>query len=142
MMNHKDPDKVKQGKQNRARGRRFEAKTRLDLESKGFICARWTNNVDLITKEIVPAKSNRFCSRTTGFPDFSAVILTPDQIDNTTRYFVIGIEAKVGKYLDKEEKEKVKILLEKKAFSGIWIATPGKKRGTVEYIDAKKVIGD
>jgi len=45
-------EKSKQGTRNRAAGKRFEDKTRKDLESKGFIVDRWTNNVELfIDKE-------------------------------------------------------------------------------------------
>jgi len=40
-------DKKLQGKKNRQSGARFELKVRADLESKGWIVAKWTNNVDL-----------------------------------------------------------------------------------------------
>ena len=40
-------DKQKQGKKNRQAGARFELKVRSDLESKGWIVDRWTNNVEL-----------------------------------------------------------------------------------------------
>ena len=39
-------DKRKQGKKNKASGSRFELKVRKDLESKGWIVAKWMNNVD------------------------------------------------------------------------------------------------
>ena len=35
-----------QGKKNRASGARFELKVRKDLESKGWIVAKWSNNVE------------------------------------------------------------------------------------------------
>jgi len=38
-------DKVKQGKRNRASGRAFELKVRHWLESKGWIVAKWSNNL-------------------------------------------------------------------------------------------------
>jgi len=38
-------DKKLQGKRNREAGARFERKTRLDLEKKGWIVDRWNNNV-------------------------------------------------------------------------------------------------
>ena len=36
----------KRGKKSRAAGGRFELKVREDLEKKGWIIARWTNNVE------------------------------------------------------------------------------------------------
>ncbi len=39
-------NKQKQGKKNRAVGRRFELKVRKDLESKGWIVSKWQNNVE------------------------------------------------------------------------------------------------
>lgn len=42
----KDIKKVKQGKRNRQAGARFETRVRADLESKGFICSKWQNNVE------------------------------------------------------------------------------------------------
>ena len=42
----KDLKKVKMGKASRAAGLRFETKVRADLESKGWVCDKWTNNCD------------------------------------------------------------------------------------------------
>ncbi|MHA1383251.1 MAG: hypothetical protein ACTSR3_05800 [Candidatus Helarchaeota archaeon] len=81
----------------RVRGLRFENSVRKDLEKKGWIVDRWSNNVDMIEVndltvfknpeawekvqwinkhfgiigKLIPAKS-RFGLRTTGFPDFIA----------------------------------------------------------------------
>lgn len=41
----KDPNKVKMGKKSRKSGKAFEIKVRHDLEEKGWIVDRWTNNV-------------------------------------------------------------------------------------------------
>ena len=41
----KYPKKVKMGKASRAAGTRFELRVRKDLESKGWIVDKWTNNV-------------------------------------------------------------------------------------------------
>jgi len=38
-----------QGKKNREAGQRFELKVKIDLESKGWVIDRWTNNVELPT---------------------------------------------------------------------------------------------
>ena len=40
-------DKVKQGKKNRASGSAFELRVRKDLEEKGWIVDKWSNNVEL-----------------------------------------------------------------------------------------------
>ena len=90
-------DYQKQGVKNRLSGARFELKVRSDLESKGWIVDRWSNNVegfgDGKTQRNVPAlsgtdnlegsspsplikliKAKSFMgrSRTNGFPDFIA----------------------------------------------------------------------
>ena len=52
----KSIDKSKQGKLNRAAGRRFEAKVRLGLEELGWIVDKWTNTVDYKKWKLVPAK--------------------------------------------------------------------------------------
>lgn len=41
-------DKVKQGKKNRAAGGAFELRTRKDLEEKGWMVDKWSNNVEFI----------------------------------------------------------------------------------------------
>lgn len=41
-------DKKLQGKKSRAAGQRFELRVRLDLEQKGWVVAKWTNNVEKI----------------------------------------------------------------------------------------------
>ena len=39
-------NKKEQGKQNRAKGQRFELSVRKDLEKKGWVVAKWTNKVE------------------------------------------------------------------------------------------------
>jgi len=141
-------DKVKQGKKNRASGQRFERKVRADLESKGFIVDRWSNNVDLsdytiiieedkgdvcISGKLIPAKSFMGRSRTNGFPDYLCI----RRLTRKKLYEVIGVECKINGYLDKTEKEKCKWLLDNKIFSKILIASRGEKRGKIEYKEFK-----
>ena len=45
------------GKRSRSQGAIFERRVRDDLESKGFICDRWTNNVELPYLRCVPMDS-------------------------------------------------------------------------------------
>lgn len=132
-------DKIKQGKQNKARGRRFETLVRKDLESKGWIVSKWPNQVEIENDRLVPAKHKfnfftKVMSLGTGFPDFIGFRreCCPECV-KPCGYSVIGIEAKSAGYLDKKEKEKVKWLLDKDIFEFILIAFRGDKRGQIVY---------
>ena len=65
---------------------------------------------------------------------------TIKEIESVSRikllYEAIGVEAKSNKYLDKEEKAKVKWLLENKIFSKILVAYKGKS-GEILYKDER-----
>ena len=119
-----------------------------EIKGKKELIYDWEEN-SLPFGKLVPAKSTRFRSNTHGFPDFVA-FTKPNQyflyhrdyyeIDYTKEDFgnkgyseVIGVESKSNGYLTKEEKEKVKWLLENKVFSKILIAKKGKKRGEIIY---------
>ncbi len=137
MMKRKSSIKKRQGKRNRAAGARFELKVRNKLEEDGWIVDKWTNNVDLEEGRLVKAKRKfnpflKILGIGTGFPDFIAFKR------KGKNYEVIGIEVKGGGWLDKSEKEKCKWLLDNKIFSKILIATKGKKRGEIEYINFKE----
>ncbi|MHA1876700.1 MAG: hypothetical protein ACTSUC_09690 [Promethearchaeota archaeon] len=127
----KEINKVKQGKKNREAGARFERKVRKDLELKGWIVDRWTNNVK--DNKVIPAKS-RFNMRTTGFPDF--ILFSPS---NSVRPKIMGVECKSNGYLNKVEKEKCKWLLENNIFSKIIIASKDKSKiNYVHYTNLSK----
>ena len=83
-------DKRKMGKRSRAQGKAFELRVRKDLEEKGWICDRWSNNVsdfpegninmspeEREDRKLVAAKS-KFrgvgipMMLSSGFPDFIA----------------------------------------------------------------------
>jgi len=122
------------GRRSRAAGARFELKVRNDLESRGWIIDKWTNNVDLEKQVLVKAKRKynpflRALSIGTGFPDFIGFKLIGK------RYNIIGIEVKGNGWLDKSEKEKCRWLLKEKIFSKILIASKDKKRGKIKYIN-------
>lgn len=91
----KDPKKVKQGKKSRKAGNAHEAKVRIDLEKKGWIVDKWTNNVEFsdrnsekvsgifyngkfIYGKLVPSKpkfnpfTKSLMMNKAGFPDFIA----------------------------------------------------------------------
>ncbi len=165
----KDKEKVKRGRKSRASGARFELKVRKDLESKGWVVDKWSNNVeflegtkkrefrDCINKigEIIPAK-HKFrgvgipMAIGTGFPDFEArrkILIDfgyiPDEESVCTGMIgweVIGVEAKINGILTKEEKEKYSWYLENNIFSKILIASRGEKRGTIKYKEFEKEV--
>jgi hypothetical protein len=164
-------EKSKIGKKSRIDGAKFELVVRLELEKKGWIVIKNPNNVIEETKlneaqgihlgnnawikRMEPetkkyfkqgkSKYNPFTKRlmmnSGGFPDFlcyRTMELTP--IDEN-HYEIIGVECKTNGKLDKEEKEKVKWLLEKKIFSRILIASKemnGKKQ-TIKYSGTEDV---
>lgn len=144
-------EKVKQGKKNRRSGAEFEKKVRADLESKGWIVDKWTNNVEfgvvMDIGKLVPSKpkfnpfTHSLMMNKSGFPDFicfrnmkdmSVGLGLATEIGNFSfGTALIAVEAKSNGYLDKEEKRKCIWLLENKIFSKILIAK--KKEGGIEY---------
>ncbi|MCK5149805.1 hypothetical protein KAJ87_02675 [Candidatus Pacearchaeota archaeon] len=132
---------IKKGGNSRAKGARFELKVRGDLENKGRIVDKWTNNVDLEAgKIIISRKYNPFKKMLivgTGFPDFISIKNVHGEM-----YSVIGVEVKINGILSKIEKEKCAWYLKNKIFSQIWIAKKGKKRGQIEYDDFQEKYGE
>jgi len=149
-------DKKKQGKKNRASGKTFERKIRADLEKKGWIVDRWTNNVEFIKKELligrtdnidlgklVPCKpkfnpfTHSLMMISGGFPDFIAFrcLFSKFELQKEIRaiYEIIGVECKSNGYLTQDEKFKCKWLLENNIFSAILVGKRGKKRGEILY---------
>jgi hypothetical protein len=93
---------MEKGKKSRKSGGDFELKVRKDMEEKGWIVAKWPNNIDLETKKIIPAKRkfnpfSKAMTLGTGFPDFVAFQLIGDRA-----YNVIGVESKINGTLSKE----------------------------------------
>lgn len=128
------------GKKSRAKGQRFEAKVRQNLEELGWVVAKWTNTVDYDKNKITPAKRkynpfSKVLTIGTGFPDF---ICFKRNTDGNCE--VIGLEVKGNGYLDQTEKGMCFWLLKNKIFSRILIARKGKSRedGGIEYIDFEK----
>ena len=157
-------DKSKMGRLSRAAGQRFESVVRKDLEEKGWIVDRWTNNVEwpesninLPSEErigkLVPAKPsmvfNPIIKRrvpqglNTGFPDFIALKPTiekrPYMDEAGNRFDVIvyltyGIEVKMEGILSREEKEKCEWLLESNKFSKILVARKTKVKNRIVVV--------
>jgi len=149
-------DKVRQGKKNRAAGAAFELRTRKDMEEKGWIVDKWSNNVEFDVEEIrddtllkfnrigklIPAKRKyagpgRPMAIGTGFPDFISFrpgfcsLCSARGYKVKANYEVIGVECKTNGYLDKEEKKKCEWLLENKIFARIYIASKTKVKNKI-----------
>lgn len=151
-------NKKQQGKKNRANGSRFELLVRKDLESKGWIVSKWTNNVEFQKEntievagklgcpygKIVPAKRkynpfNRAFAIGTGFPDFIAysplnyeICLSINGEYYCGKIFdVIFIECKINGRLDKQEKEKAKWYLENNLCSKFLVASKTKVKNKI-----------
>jgi len=147
----KKKSEIKKGRTSRAKGARFELKVREEMESRGWIIDKWSNNVDLNEGKLVKAKRkyNPFKKMLvvgTGFPDFIAFKRIGTNCE------VIGVEVKTNGILSKEEKAKCKWLLDNNIFSEVLIAkqgapkgvprdipkeksTRGKKRGQIDYVN-------
>jgi len=163
-------EKSKIGKKSRKDGSSFELFVRKDLEKSGWIVIKNPNNVIEETKLVedyaVHAGNNNWIKRmepetkkyfkqgkakynpftknlmmnSGGFPDFIAYRTMEQTPIEEHHYEIIGVESKINGYLDKEEKEKCKWLLENKILSKILIAFK-KKEGRkikVEYEEITK----
>ena len=109
--NFKKKTNIKRGRISRARGARFELKVRKDLEEKGRVVDKWSNNIEFESEEdfekgkIIPAKRkfnpfSKVMTIGTGFPDFISIKQISEGI-----YSVIGVEVKMNGILSKIEKE-------------------------------------
>lgn len=148
-------DKKKQGKKNRKKGKTFEMEVRRDLESKGWIVTKWSNNLKQISDdpedgkgyEMIPAKPQynpffkRIIGEGSGFPDFIA--FTPFTVNFYTgqgvitkvvKYSMMAVECKTDGYLKKEERDKCDWYLKMGIFSQINIAKKDSEGG-IKYED-------
>jgi hypothetical protein len=117
------------------------------------------------TGKLIPAKRkynpfNKALSIGTGFPDFIIFRYCPDAGESGydykndfpnlpsedkdmefyswfSRHIVIGVEVKSNGYIDKEEREKCKWLIENNKFSKILIAKKSKEKGGIIYTEFK-----
>jgi len=140
-------DKKEQGKKNRKSGAAFELKVRKDLESKGWIVAKWPKNVELnfkdgeidgeglyITKLIdSKPKFNPFTKslmmNSAGFPDFICHRLIIDE----TRKNTITIET-TNQFTTKEDCDFRNRM--RKPFEVIGVEA--KSNGTLDKVEKEK----
>ena len=139
----KKKSKIEEGRKSKISGREFELRVREDLESKGWIVDKWSNNVDMIgLGRIVSAKKkfnpfSKIMTIGTGFPDFIAM-----QKMGVGRYKVIGVEVKISGDLSREEKLKGKWYLKNEIFAEFLVAkrVKEKNRIRIEYTDLQKIL--
>lgn len=140
----KRKSKVISGKKSKAAGAAFELRVRKDLEEKGWVVDKWSNNVSLEDNKVVPCKRvfKRFgvgkgvMTIGTGFPDFVAIDRRDDLFE------VIGVEVKINGKLSREEKLKCDWLLKSGTFGQILIASKVKEKGRVRvvYLDFLEIL--
>jgi hypothetical protein len=155
-MNKKEKSDL--GKKSRRLGKAFELRVRHDLESKGWIVDRWSNNVELFKEnsedvagiisdgkaiygKLISAKHTfnpftKAMSAGNGFPDFMA-------FKESDKGYIAGydaifnfklIECKTNGKLDKIEKEKIEWI--KNALKiPCFVASKGTKRGEIIYTE-------
>lgn len=124
-------------KKNRHSGQDFENKVREDIKKEGWTVDRWTNNISKPfgknigehDRKLIPALPRRIGQRIvgffTGFPDFIAF----KKLE--LGFVVYGIECKSNGYVNPEEKEKLRWLINNKIFEKIYIAKKDKKYGII-----------
>jgi len=138
----KKKSKMRMGSKSRAGGGQFEARVRGDLEEKGWVVDKWSNNVDFDENKVVPCKRkfnpfNKVMTIGTGFPDFVCFERRGDL------FKVIGVEVKMNGNLSRVEKEKCAWYLENGIFSEILVASKVQERKggkiRVEYVSFDEI---
>ncbi|MFH1451779.1 MAG: hypothetical protein ABIF88_01245 [archaeon] len=137
----KKKSEIKKGKKSKLSGGQFEMTVRRDLEEKGWIVDKWSNNFDLENGMVIPARRkfnpfSKVMTIGTGFPDFVCFQLMKENL-----YKIIGVEVKINGTLSRDEKLKCRGLLDLKIFSEIRIAkkVKEKNRVRVSYVDFLEV---
>ena len=137
----KKKSKMKRGSKSRAHGGQFELRVRRDLEDKGWIVDKWSNNVDIEDRKVVPCKRkfnpfSKVMTIGTGFPDFVCF-----QRRESGDFKVIGVEVKMNGNLSRVEKEKCAWYLKNEIFNEILVAKKVKdgRRVRVEYVDFSEI---
>ena len=152
----KDPVKVNRGRNARARGAEFELRVRKDLEDKGWITDKWSNNLYPLNKQPfsigcklkIGAAKHKFqkngmpFAAGTGLPDFICFRVS-NTIGPHNYCEVIGVESKMNGILSPIEKEKCRWYLKNSVFSKILIAekTKVKNKIVIVYNDFEEKYG-
>ena len=133
---------IKRGSASKSSGNAFELRVRKDLEEKGWIVDKWSNNLDVESNSIHPSKrifkrfgpSHGVMTIGTGFPDLLCFKKNGEQYD------VVGVEVKSTGSLTQIEKGMCIWYLEKKIFPRIIIARKRKegRKIVAEYSDFRE----
>jgi len=136
-------DYKKQGKKNRAAGKKFEAIVKEDLEADGWVICKWSNQIEFDDKgngKLCGAKPkwNPF-KRTimysnVGFPDYLAFKIS------SLATKIILVECKKNGYLDQTERLKCSWLVKNNIVDQVIVAKKGKDKIEYKIIDNKKII--
>ncbi len=155
-------DYKKQGKKNRATGAAFELRVRKDLESKGWVVDKWSNNVEfdknestvnpelsefkgIVRKEFAGGQwikkitygklvpaKNKWAGPNRPMMMGAGFPDFSCHFINEVTMDIIGVEAKSNGRLSKQEKEKCRWYLDNKIFSKILIAFKTKKKNRIK----------
>jgi len=136
-------DRKKIGKESRILGKDFEVRVRADLEEKGWIVNRWSNDIDFKKDKLVPSKPKFFFDIKTkkmkmmgmrdGCPDFLAFKFYKGY-NGIKSYEIIGVESKINGILDKLEKDKFKWLIKNNVFSKILFTKRVKEKNRIKIV--------
>jgi len=97
-----------------------------------FIAYRWVWNLNFSELMMAVSKNGKIINESTT----STAIIGLEEYKEKFRVFeVVGIEAKSNGYLDKEEKEKCKWLLNNHIFARVLIAKKSKEKGEIIYAE-------
>jgi hypothetical protein len=130
-----------QGKKSRADGQEFQRKVRLDLEESGWIVIKNPNNIIDNQFKLGKPKFNPFTKTfmmvSQGFPDF---IIYKRTSPAENEFIINGVEVKMTGVLDRTEKDKCNLLLDKGVFNKILIAKKIKigNKNKILYDEYKK----
>ena len=129
-------DKQKQGKANRAAGKKFEKEVEAHLESQGWIVVKFNKQVDFENNKLVTARGQfnpffkRIVGEGSGFPDFLCLM-------NNFKggWDVQLVESKINGYLNPEEQKKAE-WIEKSLGIKVYVASRLKigRRNSINYI--------
>ena len=134
-------EKQKLGRSSRKAGKIFENKVKHDLETKGWIVARWTKKIEegilVDNKPRFNPFTRRLESLQTGFPDFICLAKIPILVEGSqAEYYKIKlVESKMRGFLDGAEREQVKYL----KLLGFEIEIASKNGNEIQY---KQAVGN
>lgn len=131
-------NKQKQGKANRAAGKKFEKEVEAHLESHGWIVVKFNKQVDIENNKLITARGQfnpffkRIVGEGSGFPDFLCLNVATK---GRELWEVQLVESKLNGYLNPEERKKCEWIEEHLGIK-IYVASRLKvgRRNSINYI--------